>query len=195
MEGSKPCCTSFSSTKLDHNSLFLSDSTYYRSIVGGLQYLTWTIPNLSFAVNQLCQFMHAPRKQHMHAAKRVLRYLKETISQGIWFKKCSLHLIAYSDADWVGCLFDRRSTSGYNVFLGLNLISWSAKKQATVARSSTEAEYWSLAYTTVNLHGYAKYFVILASLSVLSLLYGVITSRLSLLLQILFFMQELSMSK
>ncbi|KAM1075302.1 hypothetical protein ACFX2B_019932 [Malus domestica] len=151
MAGAKPCCTPLGFNKLDHSGHLFSNPTEYRSIVGGLQYLTWTRPDISFAVNQICQFMHAPRDQHMQAAKRILRYLKGTVSEGLWFRKGATNLTAFSDADWAGCLFDRRSTSGYNVFLGSNLISWSAKKQATVARSSTEAEYRSLAHTAAEL--------------------------------------------
>ncbi|KAB2606268.1 nuclear cap-binding protein subunit 1-like [Pyrus ussuriensis x Pyrus communis] len=151
MQGAKPCCTPFGSHKLDHTGSLLPNPTEYRSIVGGLQYLTWTRPDLAFAVNQLCQFMHAPREQHFQAAKRVLRFLKGSVSQGLWFTKGLVDLTAYSDADWAGSTFDRRSTSGYFVFLGPNLISWSAKKQSTVARSSTEAEYRSLAHTAAEL--------------------------------------------
>ncbi|XP_048425193.1 uncharacterized mitochondrial protein AtMg00810-like [Pyrus x bretschneideri] len=151
MEGAKPCCTPLGSQKLDHSGPLLSNPTEYRSIVGGLQYLTWTQPDLAFAVNQICQFMHALREQHLQAAKRVLRFLKGSISHGLWFTKGPITLSAYSDADWDGCTFDRRSTSGYCVFLGSNLISWSAKKQSTVARSSTEAEYCSLAHTAAEL--------------------------------------------
>ncbi|TQD90539.1 hypothetical protein C1H46_023885 [Malus baccata] len=151
MEGAKPCCTPIGSQKLDHSGPLLSNPTEYRAIVGGLQYLTWTRPDLAFAVNQICQFMHAPREQHLQAAKRVLRFLKGSISHGLWFTKGPINLSAFSDADWAGCTFDRRSTSGYCVFLGSNLISWSAKKQSTVARSSTEAEYRSLAHTAAEL--------------------------------------------
>ncbi|KAB2606303.1 nuclear cap-binding protein subunit 1-like [Pyrus ussuriensis x Pyrus communis] len=151
MEGAKPCCTPLGSQKLDHSGSLISNPTEYRYLVGGLQYLTWTRPDLVFAVNQLCQFMHAPRDQHFQAAKRVLRYLKGSVSQGLWFTKISVDLSAYSDTNWVGCTFDRRSTSGYCVYLGSNLISWSAKKQSMVARSSIEAEYRSLAHTAVEL--------------------------------------------
>nr|XP_028946359.1 uncharacterized protein LOC114820142 [Malus domestica] len=158
MVGAKPCCTPLGSQKLDHTGPLLSDPTEYRSIVGGLQYLTWTRPDISFAVNQICQFMHTPRAQHLQAVKRVLRYLKGTVTEGIWFKKGSTCLTAFSDADWAGCTFDRRSTSGYCIFLGSNLISWSAKKQSTVARSSTEAEYRSLAHTAAEITWICKIF-------------------------------------
>ncbi|KAM1903013.1 hypothetical protein ACFX13_040578 [Malus domestica] len=119
--------------------------------MGALQYLTWTRPDISFAVNQVCQFLQCPRASHFQAVKRILRFLKGSAHQGMWFRKGSLHLTAFSDADWAGCIFDRRSTSGYCVYFGPNLISWSAKKQHTVARSSTEAEYRSLAHTAAEL--------------------------------------------
>ncbi|KAB2621335.1 hypothetical protein D8674_023517 [Pyrus ussuriensis x Pyrus communis] len=99
----------------------------------------------------VCQYMHSPRTIHLQAVKRILRYLKGTVDSGLWFTKSPQFLTAWSDADWAGCPVDRRSTSGYCVFLGSNLISWSAKKQATVARSSTEAEYRSLAHTAAEL--------------------------------------------
>ncbi|KAM2735330.1 hypothetical protein PS2_023163 [Malus domestica] len=151
MDGCKPCSTPLGTTKLDHTGPLLDNSSEYRSIVGALQYLTWTRPDISFAVNQVCQFLHCPRESHFQAVKRILRFLKGSAHQGLWFKKGSLHLTAFSDADWAGCTFNRRSTSGYCVYFGPNLISWSAKKQHTVARSSTEAEYRSLAHTAAEL--------------------------------------------
>ncbi|XP_028076157.1 uncharacterized protein LOC114278339 [Camellia sinensis] len=85
------------------------------------------------------------------AVKRLLRYLKGTLSYGLHFTPGPLLLNAYSDSDWVGNVLDRRSTTGYCVYLGPNLISWSAKKQPTVSRSSSEAEYRALAQTSAEL--------------------------------------------
>jgi hypothetical protein len=77
--------------------------------------------------------------------------LKHTPDHGLLYTKGQLHLQAFCDSDWAGCPDDRRSTSGYGIFLGNCLVSWSAKKQAVVSRSSTEAEYCSMALTTVEL--------------------------------------------
>jgi histone deacetylase 1/2 len=105
------------------------DNTKYRSIVGGMQYLTLTRPDLVFSVNKVCQFLHAPTTAHWAAVKRIMRYVKDTISIGITFQPSSSTLLsAFSDADWTGCLDDRRSTGGFAIFLGPNFISWSARK-------------------------------------------------------------------
>jgi histone deacetylase 1/2 len=128
------------------------DSTKYRSIVGALQYLTLTRPDISYAVNKVCQYLHAPTTVHLTAAKRILRYVKHTITVGLTFQQSSSMLVsAFSDADWAGDVDDRRSTGGFAVFFGPNLISWSAKKQSTVSRSSTEAEYKSVANATAEM--------------------------------------------
>ncbi|XP_031285992.1 uncharacterized protein LOC116144682 [Pistacia vera] len=120
-----------------------SDPTLYRSLVGSLQYLTITRPDIAHAVNSVSQFLHAPTTDHLLTVKRILHYIKGTLHFGITF--CSsatpTALIAYSDADWAGCPDTRRSTSGYSIYLGGNLISWSVKKQPTVSRSSCESEF------------------------------------------------------
>jgi hypothetical protein len=130
-------------------SLSDEDATRYRSLVGGLQYLTLMRPDVPFVVNKACQFLHSSIDLHMAAVKRILWYIQGTLSIGLKFhRSSSLALSAFSDADWAGCPNDRRSTSGFAIFLGTNLVSWSSRKQQTVSRSSTEAEYKTLANAT-----------------------------------------------
>lgn len=137
---------------LDGDLLSSDEATRFRSIVGGLQYLLMTRPDLSFAVNKVCQFIQAPRCTHWAAVKRILRYVKATMMHGLQLRPCSGSLLsAFSDADWAGSMDDRRSTGGYAVFYGGNLIASSARKQATVSRSSTESEYKALANATAEL--------------------------------------------
>jgi hypothetical protein len=119
--------------------------------VGALQYCTLTRPEIAYSVNQLCQHMHAPSSTHWIAAKRVLRYLQGTLDHGLYYTKSNLQVNSFCDSDWAGCPDDKRSTTGFAVFLGDCLIAWSAKNQAVVSRSSTEAEYRSLSITAVEL--------------------------------------------
>ncbi|GAA0174522.1 transmembrane signal receptor [Lithospermum erythrorhizon] len=122
------------------------DPTLFRSLACAWQYLTFTRPDISYAFQQLCLFMHAPMSDHMLSLKRVLRYIQDTLDYGLHlYKSSSCALISYTDADWAGCQDTRKSTSGYCVFLGDNLISWSSKRQATVSRSSVEVEYRGVA--------------------------------------------------
>jgi histone deacetylase 1/2 len=128
------------------------DATRYRSVVGGLQYLTLTHPDISFAVNKVCQYLHAPRDPHWVAVKRILRFVKLTIGHGLLLRRTPHTLLsAFSDADWAGNIDDRRSTGGYAIFYGGNLIAWNARKQATVSRSSTESEYKAVANATAEI--------------------------------------------
>ena len=90
--------------------------------------------------------MHDPLVPHFQALKRVLRYLQGTLTHGLQlYRSTSSTLTAYTDADWAGCPNTRRSTSGYCIFLGDNLVSWSSKRQPTISRSSAEAEYKGVA--------------------------------------------------
>jgi hypothetical protein len=133
----------------DGDPLTSDDAINYHSVVGALQYLTLTQPNISFSINKVCQFLHAPTTAHWLAVKRILRYLHGTCRFGILIRRSSsLLLSAFSDVDWAGNVDDRRSTGGFAIFLGPNLITWFAHKQATVSRSSTKAEYKALANAT-----------------------------------------------
>lgn len=133
-------------------SLTGEDQFRYRSIVGGLQYLTMTRPDLAFAVNRVCQYIQSPTDAHWAAVKRILRFVKGTVDHGLKIQKSATTMLSgFSDADWAGCPDDRRSTSGFAVFLGTNLVSWSSRKQATVSRSSTEAEYKAIANVTAEM--------------------------------------------
>ncbi|OIW19116.1 hypothetical protein TanjilG_08916 [Lupinus angustifolius] len=139
-------------TKITQDATLLNDPSYFRGPVGALQYLTFTRPDLSFIVNYVSQFLHAPNTMHLKMVKRILRYVKGTIDIGLHFtSNATLDLFAFFDADWAGCPTTWRSTSGYCTFLGGNLISWCAKKQLTVSRSSTEAEYRAMAHTAAEL--------------------------------------------
>ncbi|CAA7037247.1 unnamed protein product [Microthlaspi erraticum] len=130
----------------------LSDPKQYRQLVGSLQYLQFTRLDIAFAVNKLSQFMHCPTEDHWQAAKRILRYLARTPSHGIFFSSNNqLTLHAYSDADWGGDSHDYVSTNAYVVYLGNHPISWTAKKQKGVSRSSTEAEYRAVANTVAEI--------------------------------------------
>ncbi|KFK33814.1 hypothetical protein AALP_AA5G063400 [Arabis alpina] len=150
MTNAKPVMTPMAtSPKLTlHGGTNLSEPKEYRTLIGSLQYLAFTRPDIAYAVNRLSQFMHKPTEDHWQAAKRILRYLAGTPTHGIFYSatnKLTLH--AYSDADWAGDSDDYVSTNAHIVYLGRHPISWSAKKQKGVARSSTEAEYRAVANT------------------------------------------------
>ena len=130
----------------------LSDPFEYRQMGGSLQYLLITQPDIAFAVNKLSQYMHCPTTEHWSSVRRLLRYLIGTIDDDLQiyqdssislhvFTDSSLSLNAFSDADQAGDKDIFCSTRAYVVYLGINLVSWSSKKQKTIARSSIEAEY------------------------------------------------------
>ncbi|GJR05347.1 ribonuclease H-like domain-containing protein [Tanacetum coccineum] len=124
----------------------INDPTLYRSLAGVLQYLTFTRPDLSYAVQQVCLYMHDPHDPHFTALKRILRYVRGTLDYGLQLHVSSTtQLTAYTDIDWVGCPVTRRSTSGYCVFFGDNLLSRSAKRRVILSRSSAKVEYLGVA--------------------------------------------------
>ncbi|WVY95772.1 hypothetical protein V8G54_027923 [Vigna mungo] len=136
------------STTNTARSLDDTDAASYRRLIGKLIYLTTTRPDITFAVNHLSQFMYAPTTAHQQATGRILRYLKGTPGAGIFLPSTSsIQLKAFCDSDWAACPDTRRSVTGFIVYLGNSLISWRSKKQPTVSRSSSEAEYRSLAST------------------------------------------------
>lgn len=133
---------------LDPRPLY-SDPSRYRSLVGRLIYLTITRPEITYSVHILSQFMQAPRQGHWDAIILVLKYLKFSPGQGIVLPKDNnLELTAYCDSDWASCPLTRKSVTGYLMKLGSAPISWKTKRQTTVSRSSSEAEYRALAHAT-----------------------------------------------
>nr|GEX52137.1 copia protein [Tanacetum cinerariifolium] len=136
----------YTKKKLRPEGSSVTDPTLYRSLVGSLLYLTFTRPDLSYVVQQLCLYMHDPQEPHLNSMNRVLCYLDGTTDLGLQlFRSTTSQLIAYSDANWVDCLATHRSTSGYCVFLGDNLLTRSFKCQDTLSRSSAEPEYRGIA--------------------------------------------------
>jgi len=114
-------------------------------MIGSLRYLCNSRPDICYSVSVISKFMHDPRKSHLIAAKRILKYIKGTMEYGLLFHNGSRsegnELIGYSDSDWYGGLTDRRSTSGYVFNFNDAAISWCTKKQLVIALSSCKDEY------------------------------------------------------
>lgn len=111
-----------------------------------------TMPDLSYAINTVCQYMHQPTMGHYQLVKHILHYVSGTITLGILIlAHNAMDLYALCDADWAGCPTTRRLSTWSCTFLGSICLSWSAKKQPTIARSSTEAGYRAMASATAEL--------------------------------------------
>ncbi|XP_057529764.1 uncharacterized mitochondrial protein AtMg00810-like [Amaranthus tricolor] len=122
------------------------DPAFYRSLVGKLNFLTHSRPDLTFVVQTLSQSMQDPKVPHMQALHHTLRYIAGSIGQGILLKAGErISLIGYSDSDWATCPTTRRSITGYLVLFGGSPVSWKRKKQSTISKSSSEAEYRAMA--------------------------------------------------
>src|SRR3954469_16452290 len=118
------------------------DQKLYRGMIGSLLYLTASRPDILFSVCLCARFQSDPRESHLTAVKRILRYLKGTTNVGLVYRRSKdYNLVGFCDADYAGDRIERKSTSGSCQFLGSHLISWYSKKQATIALSTTEAEY------------------------------------------------------
>ncbi|GJQ91397.1 putative ribonuclease H-like domain-containing protein [Tanacetum coccineum] len=118
------------------------DVHLYRSMIGSLMYLTASRPDIMFAVCACARFQVTPKTSHLHAVKRIFRYLKGQPKLGLWYPRDSpFNLEAFSNSDYAGASLDKKSTTGGCQFLSKRLISWQCKKQTIVANSTTEAEY------------------------------------------------------
>jgi hypothetical protein len=146
MDNSKPIKTPMATNahvELDEGGNSV-DLKLYRSMIGSLLYLTVSRPDIMFSVCMCVRFQASPKECHMMDVKRILRYLRQTPNPGLWYLKGAQFIfIGYSDSDYAGYKIDRKSTSGTCQLLGRSLISWSSKKQNSVALSTTEAEYVS----------------------------------------------------
>ncbi|GKD77433.1 hypothetical protein Tco_1340054 [Tanacetum coccineum] len=120
------------------------DVHLYKSMIGSLMYLTASRPDIMFAVYACARFQVTPKISHLHAMKRIFRYLKGQPKLGLWYPRDSpFDLEAFLDSDYAGASLDRKSTTRGCQFLGKRLISWQCKKQTIVANSTTEAELWT----------------------------------------------------
>ncbi|KAG8652052.1 hypothetical protein MANES_06G057550v8 [Manihot esculenta] len=144
MENSKPSRTPMSTnTKLDKNEKGKPiDEKFYRGMIESFLYLTASRPDIMFFVCLCARFQSCPKESHLHAVKRILRYLNGSLHLGLWYpRSTSFSLCSYSNADFAGSILDRKSTSGTCQLLGQSLVSWCSKKQNSVALSTAEAEY------------------------------------------------------
>ncbi|KAE8691720.1 Detected protein of unknown function [Hibiscus syriacus] len=136
-----------------HEGKDLEDATMYRQLVGSMIYLTLTQHDISYAVGVMSRYMQNPKKPHLEAVRRILRYVKNTIDYGLLYKKGEdCKLVGYCDADYAGDHDTRRSTTGYVFKLGSRTISWCSKRQSTVSLSTNEVEYRAAQWQLKRVH-------------------------------------------
>jgi hypothetical protein len=118
------------------------DQSSYRSMIGSLLYITTSRPDIMHTVGMVGRYQAAPKQSHLQAVKRIFKYLKGTMTYGMWYpRNQNFQLTAYLDADWANCVDGRKCTSGRAFFLGDSLVAWLSKKKGSISLSTTEAEY------------------------------------------------------
>jgi hypothetical protein len=127
--------------KLSKNDVSLDvDQRTYRSMIDILLYITTSCPDIMQAVGMVGHYQSTPKQSHLVAIKRIFKYLKGTMTCGMWYPiNQNFQLTAYSDADWANCVDERKNTSGGAFFLGDSLVAWLSKKQGSISLSTTEA--------------------------------------------------------
>nr|XP_027186647.1 uncharacterized protein LOC113784610 [Cicer arietinum] len=127
------------------------DTSFFKSLVGSIRYLTCTRPDILYAVGVVSRFMEAPTNTHMKVIKRILRYLKDTLDYGLFYSSSNdFKLFEFCDSDFLGDIDDRKSTSGFIFFMGDCVFLWSSKKQPIVTLSTCESKY--IAATSCTYH-------------------------------------------
>ncbi|XP_065633621.1 secreted RxLR effector protein 161-like [Quercus suber] len=132
-----------SSAKLSRDAAVVEvDPTLYQSMISSLLYLTASRSDIAFSVGVCARFQAAPKESHLTTVKQIICYINGTFDYGIWYSRGSNACLAgYSNADWAGCIDDRKSTSSGCFYLENNLVSWMSKKQNLVSLSTAKAEY------------------------------------------------------
>ena len=141
--GAKPCSSPMApGIHLTREGGLFEDPERYRRLVRKLNYLKVTRPDIAHLVSVISQYMSSPTVDNWAVVEHILCYLKGAPGQGILYSNHGHNRVeCFRDADWAGSKEDKRSTSGYHVFVGGNLVSWKSKKQGVVSRSSAESEY------------------------------------------------------
>ncbi|XP_049375769.1 secreted RxLR effector protein 161-like [Solanum verrucosum] len=146
--------------RLDHGSP-VSDPTFYRCLIGKLNYLAHTRPDLAYTVQHLSKFMSNPCQPYLDATLRVLRYLLKDPNLGLFMSSSPcFKILAFCDSEWARCPETRRSVFGFYISLGTSPLSWKSKKQASISLSSAKVEYRSMRRVVARSLGWFVFFTI-----------------------------------